>query len=999
MLKRYLKNGLILVLVCTLLPVNVYAESGVVLEGSTETQSVSTESVNTDTAQTEDLAGVEVPADSESIANTEEDADTSDASLPEGATESVNTYDTEELPESGDVSDTEASVESEEKSDAEEPEQDADSSKENTSSLEGALALLDAAVSERADSDAGVPATLESDVEALGISASQKLSPSSATVADVVAVVRPIIYTNELGSGWSSKYGAVNTDDNGALSIGILQWHGSNALTLLQLIMTADDALTKGTLGTDLYNKVKDGSISEWSVYKPSEGEATAIGTLISTTVGKSVQDSQAEVDIYEYMELGYSTYGITNAAALAYFCDLKNQCGTETVKRIVTRAIALADGSVSSVTLNELHEAALMDSVAGDSKYWSRRFLTYSSIADAATSKNWNYYNSGSYRIPAPASNSAVGTSSSSLEIKWLQWALNTSIQAGLDVDGGYGSLTAAAVKSFQTKYQTTYGLTVDGYAGQMTITALINVITDFTATFTAAKPVLGSASNTTSGVKVTWSKLTGADGYYVYRKTGTGGYSKIGTVTSSSTLSYTDQTAASGTTYTYTVRGYSGDTKSDYNSTGVSVLYLKSPDLSSVSASVTGAKVTWTKVSGANGYYVYRKTGTGGYSKIGTVTSGSTVSYTDQTAASGTTYIYTVRAYNGTILSSYDSTGVSLLYLASPALSKAGAAATGVKVTWSKVTGAKGYNVYRKTSGGSYSKIGSVTSGSTLSYTDKTASSNKTYIYTVRAYNGKILSSYYSAGISLLFLKTPALSKVAATTSGLKVTWTKVSGASGYYVYRKTSGGSYSKIGTVKSGSTLSYTDKTVKSGKTYIYTVRAYKGTVTSSYVSAGISALYLASPTLASVKLSTSGLKISWAKVSGASGYYVYRKTGSGSYSKIGTVKSGSTISYTDKTVSSSKTYIYTVRAYKGSVKSSYYTGLSKMYAVYQTYQTTATLYYRSGPGTKYASKGSFTKGTKVNIVKGYSKKADGYTWYKVAVGSKYYYVASKYLKKV
>lgn len=994
MLKRYLKNGLILVLVCTLLPVNVYAESGVVLEGSTETQSVSTESVNTDTAQTEDLAGVEVPADSESIANTEEDADTSDASLPEGATESVNTYDTEELPESGDVSDTEASVESEEKSDAEEPEQDADSSKEETSALQGGEALINAAVSERADSDGELPAFLQDNVGALGVSSTQTLSPSSATVGDVVAMMRPIIYTNEVGSNWSQKYGTVTPNDNGhGISIGILQWNSDNALELLAEIIDEDAAGSKNILGNDLYQKIVADINAEkhWTgnnIFVPDSTQATAIGKLISSSVGISVQDSLAEEYIYSYMELGYSTYKITNATALGYFCDLKNQCGTDTVKRIVTRAIALAGGSVSKVTLNEMHEAALVDSVAGN--YASRRFLTYSSIADAATSNSWNYYNSGSYRIPA----STVGTSSSSLEIKWLQWALNTVMQSGLSVDGGYGPLTTSAVKAFQTKYKSDFSLTVDGYAGQMTVKALITALTIW-----IVQTDLGSASNTTSGVKVTWSKLTGAGGYYVYRKTGTGGYSKIGTVTSSSTLSYTDQTAASGTTYTYTVRGYSGDTKSDYNSTGVSVLYLKSPDLSSVSASVTGAKVTWTKVSGANGYYVYRKTGTGGYSKIGTVTSGSTVSYTDQTAASGTTYIYTVRAYNGTVLSSYDSTGVSLLYLASPALSKAAAAATGVKVTWSKVTGAKGYNVYRKTSGGSYSKIGSVTSGSTLSYTDKTASSNKTYIYTVRAYNGKILSSYYSAGISLLFLKTPALSKVAATTSGLKVTWTKVSGASGYYVYRKTSGGSYSKIGTVKSGSTLSYTDKTVKSGKTYIYTVRAYKGTVTSSYVSAGISALYLASPTLASVKLSTSGLKISWAKVSGASGYYVYRKTGSGSYSKIGTVKSGSTISYTDKTVSSSKTYIYTVRAYKGSVKSSYYTGLSKMYAVYQTYQTTATLYYRSGPGTKYASKGSFTKGTKVNIVKGYSKKADGYTWYKVAVGSKYYYVASKYLKKV
>ena len=38
-------------------------------------------------------------------------------------------------------------------------------------------------------------------------------------------------------------------------------------------------------------------------------------------------------------------------------------------------------------------------------------------------------------------------------------------------------------------------------------------------------------------------------------------------------------------------------------------------------------------------------------------------------------------------------------------------------------------------------------------------------------------------------------------------------------------------------------------------------------------------------LKSVKGKTSGIKVSWEKVSGASGYAVYRKTGSGSYKKI------------------------------------------------------------------------------------------------------------------
>ena len=60
---------------------------------------------------------------------------------------------------------------------------------------------------------------------------------------------------------------------------------------------------------------------------------------------------------------------------------------------------------------------------------------------------------------------------------------------------------------------------------------------------------------------------------------------------------------------------------------------------------------------VSGANGYYIYRKTTTGTWTLLGKSTTGS---YIDKTAQKGVTYVYTVRAYNGSVLSSFYSTGI---------------------------------------------------------------------------------------------------------------------------------------------------------------------------------------------------------------------------------------------------------------------------------------------------------------------------------------------------
>lgn len=63
-----------------------------------------------------------------------------------------------------------------------------------------------------------------------------------------------------------------------------------------------------------------------------------------------------------------------------------------------------------------------------------------------------------------------------------------------------------------------------------------------------------------------------------------------------------------------------------------------------------------------------------------------------------------------------------------------------------------------------------------------------------------------------------------------------------------------------------------------------------------------------------------------------------------------------------------------------------------------YTTTAKVTYRSGAGTKYASKGTLARASAVQIVKGWSKKANGYTWYKLRQGNSYYYVIASYLKK-
>ena len=68
------------------------------------------------------------------------------------------------------------------------------------------------------------------------------------------------------------------------------------------------------------------------------------------------------------------------------------------------------------------------------------------------------------------------------------------------------------------------------------------------------AARPVIGSISSPKAKqLTVKWKKAAGASKYRVYRKTGSGRWVKLADTTS---LTYTDKSAKSGTKYTYTVR-----------------------------------------------------------------------------------------------------------------------------------------------------------------------------------------------------------------------------------------------------------------------------------------------------------------------------------------------------------------------------------------------------------------------------------------------------------
>ena len=252
---------------------------------------------------------------------------------------------------------------------------------------------------------------------------------------------------------------------------------------------------------------------------------------------------------------------------------------------------------------------------------------------------------------------------------------------------------------------------------------------------------------------------------------------------------------------------------------------LKCSKPTLKSIENTEYGVLTKWGKVKGADRYRVYRKTSKTEWEYIGYTTN---TYYTDKTAKSGTKYYYAVKAINEAGSSSR-SGALSKYYLADPTLKAISNSEYGVRISWGKITGAEKYSVYRKTSSGSYSKIGTT---SKAYYTDKNAKSGRKYYYIVKAVKGSATSASSNAK-SILHLADPTLKTPSSTKSGITLKWTKVAGAEGYVIYRKTGSGSYTKLKTEKGISNLSYRDKSAKKGKTYTYKVKAYKSKTYSAY----------------------------------------------------------------------------------------------------------------------------------------------------------------------
>ena len=267
----------------------------------------------------------------------------------------------------------------------------------------------------------------------------------------------------------------------------------------------------------------------------------------------------------------------------------------------------------------------------------------------------------------------------------------------------------------------------------------------------------------------------------------------------------------------------------------------------------------------------------------------------------------------------------------------------ATGpVTLSWSEAADdVTGYRVYRyDPDQDKYVYLKSTTS---RKYTDEDVTSGKTYQYKVRCYWTIGGTNYYGNYSSVISVTTPPAKVTEVDTETrsstyLTLNWKKVSGASGYRIYKyNTSSKSYEKVTTISKGSTVSYKITGLTVATEYQFKVRAYKKTDTGTLWGSSSSAYKDCTKPAQTKNLKaatkSSAVTLTWSKVARAGGYQIYRyNSKTKKYEKIATVKGNKTFSYKNTKLKKGSTMKYKVRAYKTYNGTNYYGAYSEVVSI-------------------------------------------------------------------
>ena len=301
----------------------------------------------------------------------------------------------------------------------------------------------------------------------------------------------------------------------------------------------------------------------------------------------------------------------------------------------------------------------------------------------------------------------------------------------------------------------------------------------------------------------------------------------------------------------------------------------------------------LNWTPVSGATSYNIYTGTGSGaeGGAPV-SVSGGNSSGVTVTGLTNGTKYFFVVQAVNASGHGGNSNEANATPVLPVPVAPTGVSAVPGnasVTLSWTASSLATGYSVYAGTASGAEAPpvVLSVSGGSSTGGVVTGLANGTKYYFVVQATNSSGHSSNSNEASSTPVLPVPAaptgLSASAGDTTAT-LSWTAVSGATGYNIYQATCAGCEAApvALNVAGGGSTTTTITGLTDGTKYFYVIQAVNSTghsASSNEATARPQIALPAAPTLSATAGDTT-VTLNWNAVAGATSYNIYQATCSG-----------------------------------------------------------------------------------------------------------------------
>lgn len=546
---------------------------------------------------------------------------------------------------------------------------------------------------------------------------------------------------------------------------------------------------------------------------------------------------------------------------------------------------------------------------------------------------------------VPQPGATSVTATTlgATSIRLNWTDAATSeTGFRVDRSIDGGTtwvqaGTAPANAVMftNYSLAPATTYSYRVRSYDA-FGHSPWSEVVAATTASAPSAPENVTATALGASSIRVSWTDTSTTEtGFKVERSLDGATFTNLSYAPSNAT-SLTIGSLAPGTQYWFRVRAYDGAIDGP-NSAVANATTLEAPaapeDLVATALSASSVRLTWTDVSTTEqGFRIERSVDSGATWVQAAVLLPNTTAWTVTTLASGTTYSFRVRGYDGMVNGPVSNVAVATTFGApgAPAnLTATALSATSIRLDWTDTsTGEQGFRIERSPdAGATWAQVAQL-GPNAVTWTNTGLTPATAYWYRVRAFDGAINGAYSNVA-SATTVEPPAapanLVAIPLTTTSIRLAWTDQSTTEqGFRIERSSDGGTWTQVGVALANAT-SYTAISLSPGTQYWFRVRAYEGTLNGEYSAEAMASTFAppSAPVNVTVTpLNTTTVRVTWANTSPIQTLLKLERSLDGvTWAQIGILGATAT-SYTNYSLLPGTQYQFRIRASEGATNGPY-----------------------------------------------------------------------------